>query len=731
MENNETKIVDESNSLQDTTPAENAVTGEAIITSEIIDDQQITESTDEAVNESAEVVAETETLVETLVETETTQEPIIDETVEVEAEQETAVVENMSEVETATEIQPEIIAEQVDETDTTATQMAELEKEHAELDTIAKDLSHHDGDDDEEIHDVEDHTDYSKLTMEELVVMMEDLMRYENVVIIKTKMANCSTAFQELLKGDKIAHHNTFIEEGGEEENYRYDNEYETRFREVLKNYKSKKYEYQQAKELQKVDNLKHKQELLEELRKLIDSDAPLKDINEEFKALQEKWRDTGMVPQAEMNNLWMNYNFLVDKFFDKIKIDRELRDIGLRKNLELKIELTEKAEELLIEKSITKSFKLLQEYHRKWKEIGPVPADKKEEIWERFKNVSDKVNERRKEHYDFLANEQKTNLGLKAALVEKAELISTDGLTTTKEWADKGNEINELFAEWRKVGPAPKKDNDEIWNKFKGLIDEFYEAKKEFFKHIKDGQMQNFNIKQDICKQAEAIMESTDWKNTTKELINLQQQWKKVGPVPKKLSDKVWKRFRTACDHFFNAKDEYFKNIDSVESSNLEAKKTLINHLNELVLPESKEEALNLIKTLQTDWLKLGRVPIKFKDSIQKEFREAVDKKMSDAGISNFDMDMMNIKDRYENSDDAKRSILREKNALVTSIQKIQSEITLLENNMGFLASSKNADLLKGEIERKIKAARQKIEGMDAKLRILDKTQRALNTKE
>ena len=605
-----------------------------------------------------------------------------------------------------------------------------LEKEQEALDEKAAEVHEHH--EDEEIEE-EDTTVYEDLSLEELVALLENLVKIENITIIKNRVIKCNSAYQEKYKTFKKEHRDKFMQdETNDKGSYSFDDGgLQQRFNQSFKIYKQKRKEYNEAQELLKVGNLKRKNEILENLRILIDSEESLKKIYDEFKNLQDSWRQIGMVPKNEARNLWMNYNFLVDKFFEKVQIDRDLRDIGFKKNLEAKIALTEKAEELLLEKSITKTFKYLQEYHRQWREIGPVPHDKSEEIWERFKSATEKVNKRRREYYEKLEEDQKNNLVLKTDLCEKAEMIANIEYTSAHDWNIKSKEFDTLFSEWRKIGPAPKKQNDEIWQRFKSSMNGFYKNKKQYFGLLKDQQMDNYNAKLDLCKNAEAIMDSTDWKATTHELINLQKEWKKIGPVPRKYSDKVWKRFRLACDHFFNAKESYFKNIKKSEKENLNKKKTIIDAIKTTEFSSDKEAALNQMKDLQKQWFDIGQVPFKDKNHINKDFRAAVDAKLNEIGLSSVDVELMRIKEKTggdkKGNKEAKYIITQEMNSLRSKIDKIKSEITTWENNIGFFANSKNADVLKKEFQVKIDAANGRIKSMKARVRQLDKTQKAL----
>jgi len=607
-----------------------------------------------------------------------------------------------------------------------------FEKEHEDIDKMAENVSEDDHDDETDEHEEEDVTVYEDLDLESLVDLMENLVKAENITSIKNKVLKTNIAYQAKYKEFREQHRKDFIAANGEEAEYKFDDGgLSSRFNQSFKIYKQKRQDYNEAQELLKQENLVQKQAILEDLRVLIDSEESLKKIYDEFKNLQDKWRNIGMVPKSEASNLWMSYNFLVDKFFEKVQIDRELRDIGFKKNLEAKIELAEKAEELLLEKSFTKSFKLLQEYHRQWKEIGPVPHDKSEEIWERFKAASEKVNQRRREYYHNLAEEQNNNLILKRELVEKAELLSSAEYNSINEWNQKTRDMDALMEEWKKIGPAPKAFNDEIWKTFKGCFSSFFKLKRQYFNTLNEEQNENYNAKLDLCKTAESLQNSDDWNKTTRELKKLQQDWKKIGPVPYRQSEKIWKRFRAACDAFFNNKEAYFKSLKDSEKENLEAKKALIETIKTKAFSAEKDAAFAEMKELQKQWFEIGQVPFNIKDKLNKEYRQAVDNKMNEIGLSAIDIELARIQERSSNDNASKHEsreiIQKEIGSIRYKIDKIRSEIGTWENNIGFFANSKNADVLKAEFQEKIDAGNKNIEQMEARIRLLDKTIKSL----
>ncbi|MCD4788481.1 MAG: DUF349 domain-containing protein, partial [Bacteroidales bacterium] len=603
------------------------------------------------------------------------------------------------------------------------------EEKKTETDDASKELTEiNNGDGEHEEPEAEQEEtveDYKTFSREELVNVLEEIVKEGEINAIKKKVALIKVAFLNINKEEQQKKYDEFVAGGGDKNKFdTTEDNIEKKFNEAFAIYKAKRQRFLEEQDKIKLQNLETKKIILEELKALIDSEETLKNTYDQFKSLQERWKEIGMVPKNELNNLWQSYHFYVEKFFDKVKINKELRDLDLKKNLEAKIELCEKVEELLLETSILKSFKQLQQYHQQWKETGPVPQDKKDEIWERFKSTTDKINQRRREHYAKFQEEQNDNLLAKTALCEKAEEILQKEFTTVKEWQDNTYKITELLKVWKTIGSAPRKHNDEIWERFKTSLDTFFSGKKEYFQKIKEEQLNNYNLKLDLCVQAEALKTSTDWRNTTQDLINLQKEWKGIGPVPRKHSDKIWKRFRAACDEFFNNKSDYFANIEKHEADNLKLKEELIKKVEEYKFGEDKNEIFDVLKGFQREWTDIGHVPIKDKGKVQNEFRNAVNKRLDKLKISKTEIQTINYKQRIEGMKDSPNTgkiMNNEKYFLAGKRKKLEEEIKLWENNIGFLAKSKKASLLKEEFEKKINKAKGDLEVLTAKLKLLD----------
>ena len=564
--------------------------------------------------------------------------------------------------------------------------------------------------------------DYAHMDREQLVTLLEETVVNADVNEIKSKVAQIKVAYLAIANKERQDMYQN-VAASEEAENFEVADPLEERYKVAFGIYKHNKFRFTEDQEKIKVQNLEAKKKILDELKVLINSEETLKKTYDEFKALQDTWKGIGMVPKAEAQGLWQNYHFLIEKFFDKVKINKELKDLDLRKNLERKIELCEKAEELVLESSISQSFKRLQELHEEWKEVGPVAQDKREEVWDRFKTATEKINDRRHEFYKQIQGDLEANLAAKVLLCEKVEQLVATEFNSIKQWQDSTQQVNELLKMWKSVGQAPQKVNNEVWNRFKAQLDLYFSNKKEYFGKLKDQQLNNYNLKVELCLQAESHKLSTDWKNSSRELIKLQDEWKKIGPVPRKHSEKIWKRFRTACDEFFNTKNEHFKGLQASEGGNLEIKLDIITKLSAFEYSESRQESLNKVKELQRQWMDTGHVPIKEKDRIQAEFKAAVNKIYDKLKVDSQEASQMNYRSRYEgvkDQPDAGRIINRERTGLQSKIDSLKEEILLWENNIGFFARSKQANLLKAEFEAKIARAKEELASLEAKAKIL-----------
>jgi len=567
--------------------------------------------------------------------------------------------------------------------------------------------------------------DYDHLNKQELVEMLEDVVMEKDILLIKKQVAELKSHFHNLNKEEIENQLQEFISAGGDKEEFKHvEDPLEKRFNAAFNIYRHHKAQFSQELEKQKIHNLELKHEILEHLKELINSEETLKKTYDEFKIIQEKWKEIGMVPAAELSELWRNYHFLVEKFFDKVRINKELRDLDMRKNMEAKIKLCEKAEELLVENSIVKSFKLLQKYHDEYREIGPAPSDKREELWERFKAATEKINQRRRDYYTDIKDVQDKNYEAKLALIEQVKEFVGKEFNSIKEWNKGTDAINNLFKTWKTIGRVPKVHNDEVWDTFKSHINEFYERKRKYFAEIKEQQVNNYNLKLALCAEAEAIKDSTDWKKATNELIKLQKQWKEIGPVPRRNSDKIWKRFRSACDEFFNNKSAHFKGRKDEEKENLAKKMQIVEDINAFEAGKDRKKNIESLKEFQRAWVEIGHVPFDKKDKLHDKYRQAVDNLIDKMDIKKSDLNAEDFKERMEmmkNAPDSERVMSKEMNFLRGKIRQIHEEVTLWENNIGFFSISNKSSKLKDDFQKKIDKAKKEIENLKQKIDILN----------
>lgn len=567
--------------------------------------------------------------------------------------------------------------------------------------------------------------DYSTLTREDLVNRLEILLENQNVQEIRSDVDHIKVNFYKKNKAEIELKRKRFIEDGGSIEDFQVQPDIlEEKIKGLLKKYRELKTEFNRNLELEKQDNLQRKFEVIEQIKELVNRKESINKTFNEFRDLQREWRMIGLVPQQNLKDLWDTYNHHVEKFYDYIKINKELRDLDLKKNLELKMQLCERAEELLMESSIVNAFKSLQKYHERWREIGPVPVEVRTEIWERFKEATSKINRKHQEHFEQLKKEQKNNLEQKNILCEKAEEISNQVLKTHKQWDEKSKELIELQKVWKTIGFAPKKDNNKIYERFRKACDNFFSRKREFYAQSKELQMNNLQLKTDLCVQAEALQDSTEWKKTTDDLINLQKKWKEIGPVPKKHSEAVWKRFRAACDHFFQKKSEYYQNVDKTYTRNLEDKKKLLEELESLELSENVEENFKTLNEYQRKWSEIGFVPFKEKEALQEKFRKVINRHFDSLDITDNRKNILKFRNKLNNMMQKPKAgvkISQERERYLNRLQQLKNDIVLWENNIGFFTKSKNAESMIGEVQSKIDKAKETIKLLEQKIDMID----------
>ncbi|PIF06004.1 MAG: DNA primase [Draconibacterium sp.] len=568
--------------------------------------------------------------------------------------------------------------------------------------------------------------DYSRYSEVDLVNAFRDLLdQPEEHHDLKGEVDSIKSAFYKKRNENIEKERKAFLKDGGEEADFQVSEDpYENDIRELLRRFRQLRKELNKQLELEKEENLQKKYEVIEKIKGLINNEESINKTFNEFRELQQEWREIGLVPQSKMKNLWDTYHFHVENFYDYIKINRELRDLDLKKNLEAKIVLCENAEELLVEPSPVRAFNTLQKYHEQWREIGPVPRENKDDIWERFRTATGKINKKYQEFFETRKVEQKKNLEAKTALCEKAEEINKMEISGYKEWDQKSKEMIKLQKVWRTIGFAPKKDNNKIYERFRVACDSFFDNKREFYAANKELQQNNLQLKIDLCVQAEALKDSEDWNKTTQDFIYIQKQWKEIGPVPRKQSDAVWKRFRAACDHFFDKKSEHFSDVDSEQIENLKLKEALVEDVKNFKTQGDVDEDLKHLKEFHRRWTEIGHVPFKKKDDVQNRFREAIDKLYDDLKIDEDKRNLLRFKSKmasFSESNRGQNKMRAEREKYMNKLKQLENDLILLENNVGFFAKSKNAESLIADVKGKIENTRQKIETLKEKIRVID----------
>lgn len=562
-----------------------------------------------------------------------------------------------------------------------------------------------------------------KLTKEEILAKLKEVVAdVENVA--KPEIDGLKQSFYKLHNAEQDAARKLFIENGGAAENFVPQTDcVEEEFKNIMSVIKEKRSALTAELEKQKEMNLQVKLSIIEELKELVESPDDANKSYTEFKKLQQQWNEVKLVPQAKVNELWKNYQLYVEKFYDLLKLNNEFREYDFKKNLEIKTHLCEAAEKLADEADVVSAFHQLQKLHQEFRDTGPVAKELRDEIWARFKAASTTVNRRHQQHFEALKEVEQHNLDQKTVICEIIEAIDYKELTNFASWESKTQEVIALQNKWKTIGFAPQKMNVKIFERFRKACDEFFRKKGEFFKSLKEGMNENLEKKRALCEKAEALKDSTDWKATADELTKLQKEWKTVGPVAKKYSDAVWKRFISACDYFFEQKNKATSSQRSVEQENLEQKKAIIEKLNAIDDQMDTEEATQLVRDLMKEWNGIGHVPFKEKDRIYKQYHSQVDKLFERFNISASNKKLSNFKSTISSiQEGSPQALYREREKLVRAFDNMKNELQTYENNLGFLTtSSKKGNSLLTEINRKVEKLKADIELVKEKIKVVD----------
>jgi len=534
-------------------------------------------------------------------------------------------------------------------------------------------------------------------------------------------------------RADMMAAQQAWVDAGGAAEDYQPEPDpTEEQFKATMLRIRQRRAELQAEQEQQRADNLQKKQDVIEKIKQLATTPEEAGKSYDTFKELQAEWREIGPVPAEHVSEVWKNYQLYVEQFYDMLKLNIQFREYDFRKNLEAKTLLCEQAEKLAEEKDVVTAINRLQTLHQEWKEIGPVAKELREEIWNRFKEASTVVRKRHQEFFEARKAQEEENLTKKTALCEQVEAISTEGLKTFADWDAKTKEIIDLQAVWKSIGFAPQKVNTQIFERFRAACDKFFTEKATYFKTVKEELNQNLAKKKELVEKAEALKDSTEWKETSDALIELQKQWKTIGAVPRKVSDELWKRFVGACDHFFEAKNQATAGQREEEKENLTKKKDIIERLRALA-EEGAEATAQKVHELQAEWNAVGFVPIRDKDKIYKQYREAVDTLYKKLNLSQAERRLSSFKTTLKVSAEAGANTLaRERDRLARAYEIMKGELQTYENNIGFLsASSKKGNSLVQEIEKKVEKLKDELNLLREKIKAVETEMRNQNNKE
>lgn len=564
-------------------------------------------------------------------------------------------------------------------------------------------------------------TNYAAMDKKQLVEVLQNLAQ-QPVNEVKEDVVRVRVAFAAIRKEELTKEKEAFIAKGNEEAAFApAADELEEQFKSLYAEIKEKRAAYNAAQDALKAENLAKKREIISKINEIAE-DAD--NVNRQYSTVQQLQQDfkaIGEVPSENDTEVWKAYQVAVERFYDLLKMNKELRDYDFKKNLEQKQALCAEAEALDEEADIVDAFKKLQQLHTSWREIGPVSKEIREELWTRFKNASAVINKKYQSFFEERKANEKKNAEGKEALCVKIEAISTDNLKTYAAWDEATKAIIGLQEEWKKLGFASRKVNTELFARFRKSCDEFFAKKAEFFKRMKDELAANLAKKIELCEKAEALKDSTEWKKTTDALIALQKEWKTVGPVVKKHSDAVWKRFIAACDAFFEEKKKQNVNVHSVEHENLKQKKDIIAQINSILENKETEDAPNKVRELMKKWQEVGHVPYKEKDKVYAEYKAAIDKAFEQLDMKAKKARMANFANSINQMSDTGK-VYHERERLVRAYEMKSQELKTYENNLGFFnAQSKSGNSLVKEMERKIANIKEEIAMLEQKIKLID----------
>ncbi len=569
---------------------------------------------------------------------------------------------------------------------------------------------------------------FAHLTKAELLDKLKKLAQTDEDGSAWQDVRTIKVAFFELLKEEQEQKLQAFLAEGGLKEEFQFEkDELDAVFTEFFKGFDQRRQELKKKKDAALAQNANSKRAIVDRLKTLAENanqgNIPIKTIFDQLHELQEQWRVIGSVAASDTRVIGDAYRYACDKVYEYIQIDKELRELNYKKNLEVKKELCDKAERLIVEPSIREAVNSIKQLQEDWKEAGTVSREMNEVIWERFKNACDQVYARLKEYVEALKTKHDENKVGKLNLIQQLETLTATLPDNNAAWQKMTEDTEAMLTAWKQLGFAAKKDNEELWNSFKGLRDRFFKGKEAHFEHLRKAQQENYRIKNDLCMKAEEVKDSVEWKKTTEIIIGLQKQWKEAGPVNFKQSEKLWQRFRAACDHYFDRKKANFADQDATQAENLKAKIALIAQIEGYQRLDDNNINFENLKNFQNEWLNIGHVPMKEKDKLNNLYRVAVDKHFDAMRAGNFERNKANYRTKIEHLNtrpDGKSKVNEEMFQLQEKIRKKEHEAALLDNNIGFFGNSKGAESLLKETKKKIEALKNDIKLLKEQLKML-----------
>lgn len=557
-------------------------------------------------------------------------------------------------------------------------------------------------------------------TKEEIIERLTEISNQEDS-IDKSELDSLKQTFYRLHNAEIEVARKTFEENGGNPEEFiPQKDEAEVQFKDIMSTIKEKRNALKAEEEQEKLENLEKKQAIIERMKELTESSEDANKSYTEFKKLQTEWNEIKNIPATKVNEIWKSYQLYTEKFYDLLKLNNEFREYDFKKNLEIKIHLCETAEKLAGEEDVISAFHQLQKLHQEFRETGPVAKEQRDEIWTRFKTASTIVNRRHQQHFEEIKEREQRNLDEKTVICEIVEAMEYDKMQTFQDWHNKTEEVLALQAKWKTIGFAPQKMNTKIFERFRAACDDFFRRKTEHFKSLKGSMNENLERKKQMCEKAEALKNSTDWKTTAETLAKLQKEWKEVGPVAKKYSESIWKRFVTACDYFYEQKNKAESSHKVTELENLNKKKAIIEKLTEINNAENETNA-DAVRALVKEWNAIGHVPYKDKDRIYKQYRTLVDALFNKLNLSASQKKLKNFKSSISSKGN---NIYREREKLVRAYENMKNEIQTYENNLGFLNSaSKKGNSLVQEMNRKVEKLKADLELIQQKIAVIDES--------